>query len=312
MRLEEGWKERQVSKLGYPVMCLHDGKWVYSRKGLASALGYAKQHDDNDIVNKVEALYKKLGLDSDGKEENAKMNEIEFAAVNIGEMWGKLWDAIRETRHWEYYIEAIYEEDNQKFAILKDESCDLYRLDFWYTEEGLTVAEEVVKVEIEFIETDEIKRFAEPENVMDYRKAEMSDPEPEEEEKVEMSAEEMMARITQLEADIEERDNIIMGKDAEIAELRQYKADREEQDKNVVIGNVLASVQEFMSAEEVEACRTEGMSCEFAQIDAWSNKVKASVVDKVTNKSKKSAEFSFIAAPVVDENEPKNVWDRIK
>lgn len=76
LRLEDGWKEREVTKLGYPVMGIHDGEWVYFRKGLASALAYAKQEDDKEIVDKVEALYKKLDLD-EGKEGDEKMAEKE-------------------------------------------------------------------------------------------------------------------------------------------------------------------------------------------------------------------------------------------
>ena len=333
LRLEEGWKERQVTKLGYPVMCLHDGKWVYSRKGLASALGYAKQHDDNDIVNKVEALYKKLGLDSEGKEESAKMNEIEFAAVNIGDMWDKLYTAIRDARHWDYCIEAIYEEDNQKFALLRDENGDHYRLDFSLTEEGLTIAEEVIKVEIEIVETDEIRRFADPENIADYQQAKMEetcpncgkpmsecectepddDDDDDDDKNIKMSEAEMLARIAELEVDIENRDNIIMEKDVELEELRAFKAERLAQDRDKVVAAVMASVEEFMDKDEFETNRAEGLACEFAQIDAWSNKVKASIVDKALKKSKKNVDFTRIAGGFESNNEqPKNVWDRIK
>ncbi len=48
-------------------MMLYDGKSVYSTKGLSSALGYAKKEDETAVVNKIEKIYKKLGLD-DGKE----------------------------------------------------------------------------------------------------------------------------------------------------------------------------------------------------------------------------------------------------
>lgn len=81
LRLEAGWEDREVSKLGYPVMMLHEGKWVYSRKGLASAMAYAKQHGDNDVIAKLNSLYKKLDLDSKEKEET-KMEELkEFEEI---------------------------------------------------------------------------------------------------------------------------------------------------------------------------------------------------------------------------------------
>ena len=78
MKLEDGWEDREVTKLGYPVMMLYDGKWVYSRQGLSSALGYAKKENETTVVNKIEKIYKKLNLDdTEGKEE--KMSEkVEF------------------------------------------------------------------------------------------------------------------------------------------------------------------------------------------------------------------------------------------
>ena len=326
LRLEEGWKDRQVTKLGYPVMCLNDGKWVYSKKGLASALGYAKQHDDNDIVSKVEAIYKKLGLDSDRKEESAKMTEIEFAAVDIGAMWEKLYDALRDRYPYGdygslYWIDSIWEEDNKKYAIIrKRDEDDLWRLDFSYTEEGLVLADEIVKIEIEMVETDTIRKFAEPEDVTKYQEVKCEDTgddkdknnnDDQEGQKAEMSVEDLQARIAGLEQDVAERDNIIMEKDAELEELRQFKAERLEQDKAKVVANVMDSVEEFMDKAELEACRTEGMACQFAEIDAWSNKVKASIVDKALKKSKKDVSFTRIAGVDDAPKKSTNVWDRI-
>ena len=328
LRLDDGWKDREITKLGYPVMCLHNDKWVYSRKGLASALGYAKQHNDNDIVKKVEAIYKKLGLNSEGKEEDTKMAEINFAAVNIGDLWGQLYRAIRDYHHWEYDVHGIYEEDNQKFAILRDDAGKLYRLDFSLTEEeGLVCADEVTEVKEEFVETDNMMKFAEPENVAEYRHiafeedCKESDEDTDNDNDVEddtdtekFSAEDLAAQIAQLQANIEELDNIIMQKDAELETLRKFKQDREEQDKVKVVANVLNSVQEYLSDADVECYRAEGMACEFAQIDAWSNKVKASVVDKALSKNKKNADFTRIAGGYNNSEYQKseNVWDRIK
>ena len=170
LKLEEGWEDREVTKLGYPVMGLYDGEWRYSTKAIASAQAYAEQNDEAEVLNKIKKIKKSLGLDDDseGKEENMAM-EIEFSAVDIGDLWSRLWAIINETRHWEYGISGIYEEDNKKFAILIDRDKKLYRLDFSLTEDGMTVADEVVEVKQEFTETDNVKKFAEPENVAEYR-----------------------------------------------------------------------------------------------------------------------------------------------
>lgn len=83
LRLEPGWEGREVTKLGYPVMGLYDGEWRYSAKALASAQGYAEKENETEILKKIKAIKKKLGLeDSDGKEET-KMAEQETEKVEM-------------------------------------------------------------------------------------------------------------------------------------------------------------------------------------------------------------------------------------
>lgn len=299
MKLEPGWEDREVTKLGYPVMMLHDGKWVYSTKGLASALGYAKKEDETEVINKVEKIYKKLGLDSDRKEEDAEMAEIEFAAVNIGELWNNVWNVVHKHSDWRYSVEGIYEQDNKKFAILKDGEGNLYRLDFTLTEEeGLVASDTIVEVKQEFIETDDIKKFAEPENVAKYKKFEDDDSDDEddddkdnEDKEEKMSEEDMMAKISELQKSIEERDNIIMEKDTcmkemetELSELREFKKTCMEKEKACSVESVMNEVKEFMDDEQFKSLRDEGLACDFAQIDAWTNKVKAISFESVKNK----------------------------
>ena len=175
------------------------------------------------------------------------MAEIEFSAVDIGDMWGRLYTAMREARNWEYGIQGIYEEDNKKFAILINDTKKLYRLDFSLTEDGLTLADEVVEVKQEFTETDNIKKFAEPENVAEYRLADCDecDEHDDDEHEEEMSADEMKAKMAQLEKDIESRDNIIMEKDAELEELRKFKAEVEEQRKAATVESIMAECKDY-------------------------------------------------------------------
>lgn len=320
LRLEEGWEDREVTKLGYPVMGLYDGEWRYSTKALSSALAYAKQNDETEVVNKIEAIYKKLDLDDDSeRKEDKKMAEIEFSAVNIGDLWGMLWAAIEERQNWEYGIQGIYEEDNQKFAIVTDRAKTMYRLDFSLTEDGLTLADEVAEVKQEFTETDNIKKFAEPENVAEYRLAdcddcEDNDPDDDEddEHEEEMSADEMKAKMAELEKDIESRDNIIMEKDAELEELRKFKAEVEEQRKAATVESIMAECKEYMSDEQYKEMREEGMACNMAEIDGWTNKVKAVSFSAVKKNVKKNNDGLFRFAAPIDNNKKSNsVWDRI-
>ena len=318
MKLEEGWEDREVTKLGYPVMMLYDGKWVYSRQGLASALGYAKKENETTVVNKIEKIYKKLDLDDNegGKEE--KMAEIEFSAVDIGDMWSRLWHEINETRHWEYGVVGIFEEDNKKFAVLRNDNGKLYRLDFNLTEDGMTVADEVVEVKQEFTETDNIKKFAEPENVEQYTKFADSKDDGDEgdpkKEPTKMSEEEMMAKIAELEKSVEERDHIIMDKDTELEELRAYKAAVVAKEMACRVDSVMEEVRTYINDEQFAEFKAEGLSCGENDIDAWSNKVKATCFSEVKKNIKKDDKgvFSFAMPKVIKHSDPNSIWEKLE
>lgn len=321
MLVEEGWEDAPSDHLKYPVMCFEGDKLVYNRHGLASALAYARQENETAVINKIERIYKKLDInkDSQGKEEDVKMNEIEFAAVDIGDLWGRLWHEIDETRHWEYGIIGIYEEGNKKFAILRDRDMKMYRLDFSLTEDGMTVAEEVVEVKQEFIETDNMKKFAEPENVADYRLPEDNDKPDEDESDADdddkdEQEEDMAEKLAKLEKDIEERDNIIMEKDKELEELRQFKVDVEEKEKAKFVEGIMAEVKEFLDDEAFKSYREEGMLCKMSEIDGWANKVKAASFEASKNKKPKKENTGIwgFAAPISNSNKKSDsVWDRI-
>ena len=319
MKLEEGWEDREVTKLGYPVMMLYDGKWVYSTKGLSSALGYAKKENETTVVNKIKKIYKKLDLDDNegGKEE--KMAEIEFSAVNIGDLWGRVYAVIRDHDAWDYCIQGIYEEDNQKFAILIDRDQKLYRLNFSLTEEGMTASDELVEVEQEFTETDNIKKFAEPENVEQYTK--FADPnkdegeeKPDEGEPTKMSEDEMMAKIAELEKSVEERDHIIMDKDTELEELRAYKAAVVAKENMAKVDSIMEEVKPYVSEEKFAEFKAEGLSCDAETIDAWSNKVKAACFSEVKKNIKKDDKgvFAFAMPCPAPKSKSNSIWDRLE
>lgn len=312
MLVEDGWEEAPSEYLKYPVMELKGDTFVYNRDGLASALGYAKKENETTVVNKIEKIYKKLELDDNegGKEE--KMAEIEFSAVDIGDMWGRLWHEIDETRHWEYGIVGVFEEDNKKFAVLRDGDGKLYRLDFSLTEDGMTVADKVIEVKQDFIDTDNIRKFSEPENVEQYQKFAEVEPE-----KEEMSLEEAMDKIANLESEIEKRDNIIMEneksmkkKDIELSDLRTFKQTCMEAERGSKVEAVMSEVSKFMDKAQAEESRKEGLTCEFSAVDAWANKVKASVFDKMSKASTKEGDFTRMSAPV-EIKKTGSVWDRL-
>lgn len=318
MLVEDGWEEAPSEHLKYPVMELKGDTFVYNRDGLASALGYAKKENETSVVNKIEKIYKKLDLDDNegGKEE--KMAEIEFSAVNIGDLWGRVYAAIREHDAWDYCIQGIYEEDNQKFAILIDRDQKLYRLDFSLTEEGMTASDELTEVKQEFTETDNIKKFAEPENVEQYTKfaepEQEPEKEPEEKPETKMSEDEMMAKIAELEKSVEERDHIIMNKDTELEELRAYKAAVVAKEMACRVDSVMEEVRTYINDEQFAEFKAEGLSCGENDIDAWSNKVKATCFSEVKKNIKKDDKgvFSFAMPKVIKHSDPNSIWEKLE
>lgn len=323
--VESGWEEAPSEKLKYPLMQLKGDTFVYNRGALSSALGYAKKEEETAVVSKIEKIYKKLGLDSEGKEEKKMSKEIEFAAVDIGNLWSALRSAMSD-HSWYYYIDGIYEEDNQKFAIIVDDNDVIkkYRLDFNYTEDGLTVADEITEVKVDFVPTENIKKFAEPENAEEVKKC--AEPEKKEgddgSEPAKMSVEEMEKKLAELQADVEEKENIIMEKDkklseqeAELSDLREFKAGIEKESLSKDVEKVMADVKDFIDNTKFAELREEGLACDTTNFDAWSNKVKAtcfSAIQKKGLKKQTNTVWSFSAPTETESNVPTDFWSQMK
>lgn len=323
--VESGWEEAPSEKLKYPLMQLKGDTFVYNRGALSSALGYAKKEEETAVVSKIEKIYKKLGLDSEGKEEKKMSKEIEFAAVDIGNLWSAL-RSVMSDHSWYYYIDGIYEEDNQKFAIIVDDSDAVkkYRLDFNYTEDGLTVADEITEVQVDFVPTENIKKFAEPENAEEVKKC--AEPEKKEgddsSEPAKMSVEEMEKKLAELQADVEEKENIIMEKDkklseqeTELSDLREFKAGIEKESLSKDVEKVMADVKDFIDNTKFAELREEGLACDTTNFDAWSNKVKAtcfSAIQKKGLKKQTNTVWSFSAPTETEPNVPTDFWSQMK
>lgn len=308
--VHEGWQDAPSENLKYPVMELKGDTFVYNRRALASALAYAKQNNEQDVVDKIKKIYKSLDLDEDGKEEKMA-KEIEFAAVDIADMWSRIWWVIDDRHEWDYGIYGIYEEDNKKFAVVYDRDKKLYRLDFDLTEDGLTAADEVVEIKQEFTETDNMKKFAEPDNVADYHLAEEGDDGKGE---AKMSEDEMMAKIAELEKDIEEHDHIIMDKDAELADLREYKKTVMAKENAAMVDCIMDDIKPYITDEKFAEFKAEGLSCNADSIDAWANKVKAMCFSEVKKNIKKDSN-GFMSFAMPTNHQPiksQDVWERLK
>ena len=217
----------------------------------------AKKNLVAEVVNKIEAIYKKLDLDDDSeRKEEAKMEEVKELATVETEV--------------EASAESALEEEKKE-------------------------------------------EMAEPEIEVKAEECECEPDHDDDEHEEEMSVEDMKARLCELEKDIESRDNIIMGKDAELEELRKFKAEVEEQRKAATVESIMAECKEFMSDEQYKEMREEGMACNMAELDGWTNKAKAVCFSAVKKNVKKNNDGLFrFAAPIDNnKNKPESVWDRI-
>ena len=253
--VEDGWKDAPSEHLKYPVMMLDGDKFIYNRNALSSALAYAKQNDEAEVVNKIKAIYKKLDLDDDSeRKEEAKMEEIKELAATEVEAESTLEEKKEEMAEPEIEVKA------------EEPSCD---------------------------DCDEHDH----------------DDDKDDEHDEEMSADDMKARIAQLEKDIEDRDNIIMGQNSELETLRQFKKDVEDKEKAISVEAIMAECKEYMSDDCYKQMREEGMACEFADVDAWANKVKAYCFSAVKKTPKKEKTDVFTFAAPVEKKEHKGLWD---
>lgn len=316
MLVEDGWQDAPSEHLKYPVMEIKGDTLVYNRHGLSSALAYAKKENETAVVNKIEKIYKKLELDSSGKEEDAKMENVEFAA-NIGNLWCKLYDMVN-CSGCEYCIEGIYEEDGQKFVVIVDRHECMFRINFTIDDSNeITFEGEKTPVEKEFVPSERTVKFAEPEDVEKFKKFsddddddkdKKDDDDDDDDKDTKMSYEELEAKCAQMQKDIEDRDNIIMNKDAELAELRTFKEGVETKEKAMAVEAVMSEVKDFMAEDQYKQFREEGLACKMSELDGWKNKVKAVSFEKLS-KTKAKKDFWSFSAPVDNTQTVKGLWD---
>ena len=122
-----------------------------------------------------------------------------------------------------------------------------------------------------------------------------------------------MAKIAQLEKDIEERDNIIMERDAELAELRAFKQSVNEKERAMTVESVMRDIKDYVDNLTYNDLRDEGLACEFAALDAWANKAKATCFGAVkkarrNNGNSDTTVWGF-SAPIEPVKKHTSIWE---
>ena len=133
------------------------------------------------------------------------------------------------------------------------------------------------------------------------------------EEETKMSEDEMMAKIAQLEKDIEERDNIIMERDTELADLRAFKQSVNEKERAMTVESVMCDIKDYVDNLTYNDLRDEGLACEFAALDAWVNKAKATCFGAVkkTRKNNGNSDTTVwgFSAPIEPVKKHTSIWE---
>ena len=317
LKVDEDWSSAPSEKLHYPVMQFEGDTLVYNKNALANAKARAVQNNETAVATKIEKIYKSLGLDdSKGKEDDAKMAETtENFEIEGRKAWAKVIKKVQDHEGDGAYVDSI--EDNH---IIYTKGDVRYRVeaDIKVDKDDKSVD---AKIDWDTVKKDADQKMAEDEaKCQDKEEKKMSDDcdckdDDHDEE------EDFAKKCAEMEKKIEERDNIIMENEKkmkemeeELSDLREFKKTCMEKDKACAVESVMNEVKDFMNDEQFKALRDEGMACDFAQIDAWSNKVKAISFESVkSNKKSKGNGVMRFSAPVDNTIEKSgSVWDRLK
>ena len=157
-----------------------------------------------------------------------------------------------------------------------------------------------------------MKKFAEPENAEKYTKFADDDQDDDDDDDKSDSEKlaEVIAKCDELKKALEDKDNIIMEQTAELEELRKFKNDTEEKEKMTKIDEVMCDVEKFLSSDQYNEFKNEGVACELSAIENWENKVKAFCFSSVANQDDTNLTLRM-TNPVDMKDKNNSVWDRL-
>lgn len=217
-----------------------------------------------------------------------------------------------------------YAKQNDEKAVVNKIKKIYKKLDLDDTDGKEENMEEVKNIEMSETEIVENAEMAEP--VDEVKDEEMAAPDCEDcpaaegdadddddDDETKMSEDEMMAKIAQLEKDIEERDNIIMERDAELADLRAFKQSVNEKERAMTVESVMCDIKDYVDNLTYNDLRDEGLACEFAALDAWANKAKATCFGAVkkarrNNGNSDTTVWGF-SAPIEPVKKHTSIWE---
>lgn len=295
--VEDGWQEAPSEHLKYPLMQLVGDTFYYNRNALSSALTYAKQNDEQEVIDKVEKLYKDFDLADEGGE---KMAEKKFDELEGREVYAVVIRKVQEHLGKDYFVNSIQDD---KVVVTNEETKERFDIP---AEIHAEADDKEFKVEIDFdkMEKSEVQKMGlNSEAIMAMVNAET------------VEAREEAKKMVD---ETDEQTNIIMEKVCDMAceleELRTFKTQKLNEEKNFAVDKIMANVKDDLSVEKYEELMEEGKSCEFEKIAEFESKVKSFAYDESKKKTKKKEDIirmGFVGN-VTNETKPTSKEDVFK
>lgn len=295
--VEQGWEEAPSEKLKYPLMNLVGDTFYYNRYALSSALAYARQQDEKQVIVKIEELYEKFNLEG-GKGSKMKSKKLE---IEGREAWAEVIEKVQAHEGKDAYVDSI--DDDYIIYTINDVR---YRV-----EADIEVGDDdkTIKAEIKW----DTKKEDADQKMSDNKDGKKVDDKDDKDSKPEdkMKKEKMADDDVDSEAMAEEIDklkNIIMEYEEELADLRKFKNDTQTMQKEADVNQVMAEIKEFIEEEEFEKIKEKGMNCQFENLDAWKNEARAKAFEcSKTHKNRTDGLWNMGIAKT--KSVSKGLWD---
>lgn len=299
--VDDGWREAPSEHLKYPLMQLVGDTFYYNRNALSSALAYAKQNNEQEVINKVEKLYKDFDLVDEGGE---KMAEKKFDELEGREVYAVVIRKVQEHLGKDYFVNSIQDD---KVVVTNEETKERFDIP---AEIHAEADDKEFKVEIDFdkMKKSEVQKmsldgYADSIAILAMLEAETKE------------AREEAKKLVKAD---DEQTNIIMekvcGMACELEELRDFKAQKLKEERAFAVDKIMANVKDDLSAEKYEELMEEGKNCAFEKIAEFESKVKSFAYDESKKKTKKKEDIirmGFVGN-TTNETKPTNKEDVFK
>lgn len=299
--VEDGWQDAPSEHLKYPLMQLVGDTFYYNRHALSSALAYAKQNNEQEVINKVEKLYKDFDLVDEGGE---KMAEKKFDELEGREVYAVVIRKVQEHLGKDYFVNSIQDD---KVVVTNEETKERFDIP---AEIHAEADDKEFKVEINF---DEMKKSEVQKMSLDGYADSIAILA-----MLEAETEEAREEAKKLVKADDEQTNIIMekvcGMACELEELRDFKAQKLNEERAFAVDKIMANVKDDLSTEKYEELMEEGKSCAFEKIAEFESKVKSFAYDESKKKTKKKEDIirmGFVGN-TTNETKPTNKEDVFK